>query len=670
MKNFGNSSFWIDDSTFTLEDVETTESDNLYKLASSKRAISNFVRILTNENIPVTYQSRGDSYTDGKSVVIGKNILKPKDFDVVVGLALHEASHIKLSDFDILKNLPHTIPSEISEKAIRKGVLNYIEVIKNIWNWVEDRRIDYYIFKNSPGYREYYRSMYDKYFNDSVIDKALQSTEYRDETVESYMFRIINLHNVNTDLNALKGLKEIYTTISLSTIDRLKSTKDAQNVAFQIFGIMLKNLPVADTESQDSESGEEGESSDGGEPTDNYTGSQSDESLDTSGNDTSLDMDSESMQEGSDSDDSQSKEAELKELTDNQKRSMAKKIQKQIDFLNGDVRKTSIAKKQEKELEVIEESGTELTTVGKSINGNGVDVVVVNDMTQALLESNEFPLTRMSYDGGIWTSDDLDEAIQKGIRIGKMLGKKLKVRSEERTTVFNRQRNGRIDKRMVASLGFGNENVFQYLETDSYKKANLHISVDASGSMGGQKWLETMTNIVALAQAVDMIPNLSIQISFRTTTDSIDPLPYVVLAYDSNKDKFVKIKKMFRYLDSNGTTPEGLCFEAIMDKFIPVSNDMDSYFINISDGMPWYGNHKRGINYSNDEALKHTRKMVEKVRSMGIRVLSYFVSQPSDYYYGRGKADFQTMYGKSAQFIDVTNVNEISKTMNNLFLEK
>jgi len=670
MKNFGNSSFWIDDSTFTLEDVETTESDNLYKLASSKRAISNFVRILTNENIPVTYQSRGDSYTDGKSVVIGKNILKPKDFDVVVGLALHEASHIKLSDFDILKNLPHMIPSEISEKAIRKGVLNYIEVIKNIWNWVEDRRIDYYIFKNSPGYREYYRSMYDKYFNDSVIDKALQSTEYRDETVESYMFRIINLHNVNTDLNALKGLKEIYTTISLSTIDRLKSTKDAQNVAFQIFGIMLKNLPVADTESQDSESGEEGESSDGGEPTDNYSGSQSDESLDTSGNDTSLDMDSESMQEGSDSDDSQSKEAELKELTDNQKRSMAKKIQKQIDFLNGDVRKTSIAKKQEKELEVIEESGTELTTVGKSINGNGVDVVVVNDMTQALLESNEFPLTRMSYDGGLWTSNDLDEAIQKGIRIGKMLGKKLKVRSEERTTVFNRQRNGRIDKRMVASLGFGNENVFQYLETDSYKKANLHISVDASGSMSGKKWLETMTNIVALAQAVDMIPNLSIQISFRTTTDSIDPLPYVVLAYDSNKDKFVKIKKMFRYLDSNGTTPEGLCFEAIMDKFIPVSNDMDSYFINISDGMPWYGNHRRGINYSNDEALKHTRKMVEKVRSMGIRVLSYFVSQPSDYYYGTGKADFQTMYGKSAEFIDVTNVNEISKTMNNLFLEK
>ena len=179
MKDFGNSSFWIDDSTFTLEDVATTESDNLYKLASSKRAISNFVRILTNENIPVTYESRGDSYTDGKTVVIGKNILKPKDFDVVVGLALHEASHIKLSNFDILQTLSTDIPKDLVEKSIKKGVLNYTTVIKNLWNWVEDRRIDYYIFKNSPGYREYYRKMYDKYFNDPVIDKALQTGEYR-----------------------------------------------------------------------------------------------------------------------------------------------------------------------------------------------------------------------------------------------------------------------------------------------------------------------------------------------------------------------------------------------------------------------------------------------------------------------------------------------------------
>ena len=42
--------------------------------------------------------TRGDSYTDGKSVTIGGNI-KPETFDQTVGLAFHEGSHIAYTDF-------------------------------------------------------------------------------------------------------------------------------------------------------------------------------------------------------------------------------------------------------------------------------------------------------------------------------------------------------------------------------------------------------------------------------------------------------------------------------------------------------------------------------------------------------------------------------------------
>ena len=62
--------------------------------------------------------------------------------------------------------------------------------LKNMLNYVEDRRIDYYVFTTSPGYKGYYHSMYDKYFYSKIIDKALQSTEHTDEVIESYMFRI------------------------------------------------------------------------------------------------------------------------------------------------------------------------------------------------------------------------------------------------------------------------------------------------------------------------------------------------------------------------------------------------------------------------------------------------------------------------------------------------
>ena len=138
---------------------------DLVALAGYKRAISNFVNIVTEDNIPVVFNSKDESYTDGKKVVIGSNI-DDKKFDVAVGLALHEGSHIKLSDFNLLKNLETSIPAELYVLGESVGVTKFqvISTIKNILNYVEDRRIDSYIFRTSPGYKGYYHSMYDKYF--------------------------------------------------------------------------------------------------------------------------------------------------------------------------------------------------------------------------------------------------------------------------------------------------------------------------------------------------------------------------------------------------------------------------------------------------------------------------------------------------------------------------
>ena len=138
--------------------------------------------------------------------------------------------------------------------------------------------------------------------------------------------------------------------------------------------------------------------------------------------------------------------------------------------------------------------------------------------------------------------------------------------------------------------------------------------------------------------------------------------------FDSRTDKLQKVKSLFSSLDVCGTTPEGLCFEAIAKDLIPGNNNQDSYFINYSDGAPYYGN--GDIYYSGREAELHTRKMVTKMRNMGMKVMSYFIS--GDYSYGSDtyKQAFKTMYGNDAEFINVTNVMEISKTMNKKFLEK
>ena len=146
------SSFWLNDgwdntgSIFDDEDVKPKV--DLVALASYRRAIANFVNILTKKDIPVTFNTTGDSYTDGKKVVISSK-LDDKLFDSTVGLALHEGSHILLSDFDVIRNLENNIPAEYFNRGAVKGYSRYeiLTHIKNLLNYVEDRRIDYYVFK-------------------------------------------------------------------------------------------------------------------------------------------------------------------------------------------------------------------------------------------------------------------------------------------------------------------------------------------------------------------------------------------------------------------------------------------------------------------------------------------------------------------------------------------
>ena len=373
---------------------------------------------------------------------------------------------------------------------------------------------------------------------------------------------------------------------------------------------------------------------------------------------------------GKESKDNSKSESSVK-LTDRQKSLLRSKINKQKKFLDGDIQKKSITKTDSKNLNAIEESGSELKEVGKNADGYGyartTQCIVVKKLTKSLFESEMFPMTYNNY----WDKDAgpvkmyYQEDVDKGIKLGTMLGKKLQVRGEDKSTIFNRQKVGKIDRRMISSLGFGNENVFQFTEIDSYKKANLHISVDASSSMGGEKWKKTMTNIVALCKAVDMISNLNVQITFRCTSKN---KPYIVMAYDSRVDKFSKVKQMFPGLGPSGTTPEGLCFEAIMKEFVPINNDLDSYFLNLSDGQPYFPG--EGFYYGGATAETHTNKMVKMIENMGIQTLSYFIT---DWEIDEDSSDarcFKRMYGKGAKMIDVTNANQITKTMNQLFLQK
>jgi hypothetical protein len=166
-----------------------------------------------------------------------------------------------------------------------------------------------------------------------------------------------------------------------------------------------------------------------------------------------------------------------------------------------------------------------------------------------------------------------------------------------------------------------------------------------------------------------MAGNIDVVVSIRTTHDAgkgSDYVPFIMVVFDSRVDKLVKVKNLFSALDVSGTTPEGLCFEAIQRDLIPGNSNQDSYFVNYSDGQPYFSN--KEISYSHTEAERHTKKMCDNMRQMGISVLSYFIG--SEYSSGRDNDAFTNMYGKDAEFINPTNMMQVAKTMNEKFLSK
>ena len=395
------SSFWMNDDwdsrkTSIFDDGDEVVGKpkvDLVALAGYRRAISNFVTIVTGESdIKVNFNSNDESFTDGKTVTIGAK-MDDKLFDPSVGLALHEGSHIKLSNFDFLKNLEYNVPQEYFDRGEKKGYgrAEVLGHVKNLLNYVEDRRIDNYVFSTSPGYKGYYHSMYEKYFYSKIVDKALTSKEYTDENMESYMFRIINLTNKNTNLDALNGLRQIWKDLDVKNIGVIGNTELAFNVALNIYNTILDNLKDGIQETDENgevttkpndESNGSGESSEGGGESKQLSDEEFERLKDA--------MSSGDVKQG------HSNGSDI-QLTDNQKKQLENAIRKQEKFMNGDIQKKKVTKKESKELQTIDASGMTYENVDKDVGWDKktIKCLVVRKFTKALIEGSN------DYDSGL-----------------------------------------------------------------------------------------------------------------------------------------------------------------------------------------------------------------------------------------------------------------------------
>lgn len=689
-KNYA--SFWMDDlgrggDRFGISSDFSGKSSDIVKsikLNSYRRAVANFVKILTNKEIPVRFVGT-DSYTDGKSVTLSTDI-KDDNFDVTVGLALHEASHILLTDFAILPILTSGNHTEV-EKIVSQFPSDYHDtirmIIKDLLNWVEDRRIDNYVFSTSPGYKAYYHKLYDHYFNnDKVVLKGLKSKKFRDpKSIDSWMMHIINMTNSNFNPTVMPGLQEVTDIVGLNKINRLKSTNDALEVVLKMMEVIAKYLEFeANNEEQNGQgpgqSGEQGEEQQG-----QGGGSSDDESEDTEN----------AEGEG---------EGEGEELSDSEISEIESQLAKQKKFGEGKTIKKSASRSLSNKLEKVEKEGVTIEQVGDKYTCLNYDVTgkefiaatTVHEQIEKLrAQRNALPygdpkrdqisrqidqvrqaqemLDRQYFDGG---STKYKKAIEEGLLMGQLLGKKLQTRNESRERIDNRLRSGKIDNRRLAAAGYGIESIFHQVTVDKYKKANIHLSLDGSGSMGGTNWSNTAKLAAAIAKAITYTQNVSMQISIRVTTHDKGTLPANYFIYDSRKNTIRELQLILGSFSPNGMTPEGLCFESMLKKnqLIKSDSDMDSYFVNISDGGPG------GVgNYQGETAKIHTKNQVTKMRNeLGMNILSYFMTEynhDNDSFSNSGSGRmFQGMYGKAATCVQPDNALAIAKTLNNMFMGK
>lgn len=657
------SSFWLDKKMFN-PDGETSSISKHLKLLAYKRSISNFVKLLTGKEYKVMFSSGDQSYTDGNTVVISSK-LNENNFDVTVGLALHEASHILLTDFKVLKRIDIYAADELGHLALdlRRSDLDYIHRLHNI---VEDRYIDNFVYTNAPGYRGYYNSLYDFYFRKKSLTEWLKKPANRKETFDNYLNQFLNIIGLNFDINCMPAMTKIVSELDIVNINRLTTTEDRLRVALRIYKIIKDRinlvlaapapiqpiLPESDLESYD-------------EPTQqNKPEPSQDANLDnaplSSPDDNEKETKEKEQQSGPEEEKVEEEDngtipADISEILGNMK-----------EFAEGKLSKDgSASTKLNRTVEALDKADAQEHI--SVFAGNNVKTLLVKNVTIDIIQADLFPnlfFYPKSRSNTYTGTEGIRTAINKGILMGKQLSGRMQVRNEEKTTITNRLNSGKILNRHVAMLGADVENIFYKTRTDKFKTSTIHLSIDASGSMSGSRFNNSIQLATAIAKACTSLRGVNCIISFRSVQER---MPLMLIAYNSKTDHFSKIPTLFPYLTANSSTPEGLCYDAYL-KFIQESdnNDVDRYVINLSDGEPGHTIPGCKIGYQGLPAVEHTKQTWNKILKMGVTGMSYFINENPGL--DVSKTFFGKMYGKGAKRIDSDNLPQLARTVNDMLM--
>lgn len=726
-----HSKFWLDTETsskfdsyvrdailFRKSDINSVRLADIVDKIKILKTIQNFVNIITSDNsIPVEFHGTS-SRTDGKVVTISADV---SDFDYLCGVSLHEASHIKYSNtiFNVFKTVfkqvnivtrfnlnyvrrPHRVFSSLvniynevyqsSNTNTPDGrLMKIFEYYKDLVNICEDYRVDNLIVSNYPGYKGYYNTINSRfiYDNNSLINR-MNSDEMKQETFISYKINILVFVYAKqfSNLGSLKAGKEIIEILENNKTYR--SAISVINAALQMLEIIFKTVKSNNNKNENKTNNNIDDNGDSNNEfknqnnisTNNIPHNDNDDNDDSDDNNSSNGPDNQqnNVSDTTSTDTDESKMGDdFNELSDNSYND----VKDIINRVKNIFKKESISINQQYYINLFKNKYISVKVIkyagfkNKNMNSKfeaSIDTIFIKELNNSTMKflQNGFSISTYMSTNKL----HMHSIILSGIRRGKILGKKLLVANDVHIFHTIRKKYGKINSNLLAEAGFGNNKIFETIKVTETPSQFIHISIDNSSSMRNYGNFESAIQLAAtIVSAAKYIKGIRVQVSMRYTSvlqnfsagGTDESIPVFIIIYDSKYNNISHLLKWWPHIEPAGYTPEGICYEAILNEMIETSKDYNNkYLINISDGEPYFAikldNFDSAVYNHTSGALEHTNKVMNKYRKNGFSIISYFVNKLTS---STELENFAKMYGKNdSHYVKPTQLDKIAKTIN------
>lgn len=462
--------------------------------------------------------------------------------DILIGLSIHEASHVNNSDLSVEKDLRSTYNKE-----------QILHLAMNIWNIIEDERIEMITGEDRPGYADFLGETKKYYFDKKVKERPqVENSPETEQKVAVFINDLIKLirfpaalsdEDIINDYELLAKAKDILTPFPASSNDVIKATVKIIDLIRDIIEEEMKKQQEQNNQTNSSQPGQ----------------SQSSQGQSQS----SQTNDKQNEHEGSSSENSEEqKQSQSTGKQDNKTKSSSNNPSKEaVDNLLSQVLDSKAVKKEISKMDSLQtkENAQQLSDNGSYLVANGLEAP--DKLKEVKVYSNTLDKERYFI---------FKKQIQKHI---PALKKAMRLQTIDKEYNIEGQQTGKINSHKLSHVAAGNFNIFTKMGEERYDASNVCLLIDESGSMNGKK------NDAAILTAV------LIQETLQTNPKTI----LSVFGYSNQFYNYIEAnkgaKESLAKISSRGSTPTGDAM-LIAAKKIRNHNKKPCLMIVITDGVP------------------------------------------------------------------------------------